>query len=134
MKMFIRLICTMLLALVVLPAFAGRYQPGTVTVCSYCNPGQIYIIGAYNVRYNPNANSSGYIATNVSPSLVQFFGQDSTTGESFSCQLTPSNSLYAQALDIAMSPTNGSIISAYRTTTSAICTSVGVGTKSYQLD
>jgi len=108
----------------------GVYNPGTVTL--YNN--NTYMVGAYNVRFNP-AVSTGKVFAGLNPgSSLTISGTDSSTGAGFFCALTSASPQFANAEKAIYSLGDGSLLIATRTsTTNSTCSSVQIQTGSNQL-
>src|SRR5690348_3159250 len=91
---------------------AAMFVPGLASAAGYYVAGNVSISpnssmqGSMNVRWNAAAATNSYIyATGYAGSYVGFFGYDGTN--TFSCYVSTTNPIYAQAVDIKNSLTNG---------------------------
>jgi hypothetical protein len=117
-------------ALCLLPVFgyaAGTYTPGTVVVTSTS------LTGAYNVRYNP-AVSQGKVDAYAVNNLIYFSGIDSNSGAGFNCYVNSVNSIYPAAEKAVYGSGNGVVITVFKPSGSAACSSITYRNASNHLD
>lgn len=124
MNKFIRALIVTAMFVPGLTQAAGYHVAGNVSI----SPNS-YMQGNMSVRWNPSAPGSYIYATGYAGSYVGFFGYDGTN--SFSCFVTVSNPLYAQAVDIKNSLQDGSRLYVTKTASSSECTNVFLGNYSY---
>jgi hypothetical protein len=134
MKLLAKFICAFLSLLVTLPASAGRYAPGTVTVNDSGSPGQTILVADYSVRYNPNARSTSFVGVDASSYLITFNAADSLVNKNFYCRVTPSSAIFQDAYDIAKNLRNGSSVLVYKNNTTSECVTVQMSNYSYKTD
>jgi hypothetical protein len=86
--------------------------------------------GNMSVRWNASAATNSYIyATGYAGSYVGFFGYDGTN--SFSCYVSTTNPIYAQAVDIKNNLQDGSRLYVTKNAGNSECTNVFLGNYSY---
>jgi hypothetical protein len=125
MSKFIRPLIVLALFAPGLASAAGYYVPGYV----YVGPNS-YLQGNMNVRWNASAATNSYIyATGYAGSYVGFFGYDGTN--SFACYVSTTNPIYAQAVDIKNSLSDGGRLYVTKNSDSSECTNVFLGNYSY---
>ncbi|AJQ96981.1 hypothetical protein [Gynuella sunshinyii] len=118
-----------------LSLIAGLASASGYHVTGYVNASSTSLYGSMNNRYNTSASTTTtYIgAYGSAGSTVTFFGRDGD-GDTFSCYVTTSSTLYDAAIDIKNNLTNGGYLSVSKTATSTACTSVYLLNASYFLD
>jgi hypothetical protein len=125
MSKFIRSLIVTAMFVPGLAQAAGYHLSGNVSI----SPNS-YMQGNMSVRWNASAPNSPYIyATGYAGSYVGFFGYDGTN--SFSCFVSTTNPLYAQAVDIKNNLQDGSRLYVTKTSSSSECTNVFLGNYSY---
>ncbi|HEX5055659.1 MAG TPA: hypothetical protein VFX02_04090 [Gammaproteobacteria bacterium] len=125
MSKFIRSLIVLAMSVPGLALAAGYYASGSV----YVSPNS-YMQGTMNVRWNASAPGTPYMyATGYAGSYVGFFGYDGSN--SFSCYVSTTNPIYAQAVDIKNSLTNGGRLYVTKNADSSECTNVFLGNYSY---
>ncbi len=116
----------------------GSYTPGKVTI-TVSTAGSITtstIVGDFNVRYNP-AVSQGFIFLGGNEGAsIAVTGQDSSTGNTFFCYVSPTDALYPAAEHALYMATNGmELTAAYLVSANNLkCTSIGLSADSRRLD
>lgn len=135
-KLSMTAVFTSLLVMLALPnaVFAqGYHVTGNVYVTN-STTGTSYVSGAFSNRWNTTASTTTtYIYANgYGNSSVTFYGRDGD-GETFSCYVAPASALYAAAVDIKNSLTDGGYLYAAKAPGSSACTSVYLLNASYWL-
>jgi hypothetical protein len=118
-------------------AVAALLTPGLGFAAGYHLPGQVsiavdsYMQANMSVRWNAAAAGSPYVyATGYAGSSVGFHGRDGSS-QYFSCYVSTSNPLYAQAVDIKNNLQDGSRLYVTKNSSSSECTNVFLGNYSY---
>lgn len=108
----------------------GFYEPGTVVVDN-SEPDYTYMLGAYNVRFNPNVSDGQIMVSGSLAGPILIYGKDSSTGANFMCLSRVGEPAFATAkillygvgdgtkLDVAMQNAGSKCISIDITQTSS---------------
>lgn len=112
-------------------SYAGLYAPGSVTISSTSTT--LGLSAMMSVRYNSSyPNSYVRISGSINGTITIAGGDES--GGYFYCYVSTSNSMYAAAVDIKNSATNGAYLVVARPVASTECSSIYIQNSSVFLD